>query len=77
MRESISKIEFTDSDNLILEGTAHYLSHFLFLRSKSLVPAYKQEEGITQGSEYKEVGTIGSHFRNSLPYNFQAFPRKY
>lgn len=68
MRESASEIEFIPFDNPILDMTAHHFCHFLFLRSKSLAPAYKQGEGITQGSECKEVGVIGSHFRNSLPH---------
>lgn len=54
MRESASKMEFIDFDNLILDVTAdHFCDHFLLLSSKSLVPAYKRGEGIIQGSKYK------------------------
>lgn len=76
MKESTSKMEFTAFDNPILDVTAHHFCHFLFLISKSLVPAYKQGEGVIQGSENKEVGIIGNHFRNSLPHHFSSFSKK-
>lgn len=76
MRESACKMEFTAFDNPIWDVTAHHFCHFLFLRTKSLVPAYKQRKGIAQGNENKEVGIIGSHFRNSLPHHFSCLSKK-
>ena len=43
--------------NLTLEGTS--LCHILFVRSKSLGPAHREGEGITQGHAHQDVGVIG------------------
>lgn len=52
----------------------------LFLRAKSLGPAKTQGKWFTQGSAYKEVGTMGEgRVFLEIAYHIiiQAFPRKY
>lgn len=54
--------------NLIWEGTSHCFCHILFLRSKSISPAYTQWEGITQEHESQEAGITGGHLGGCWPH---------
>lgn len=52
----------------VLEMTAHLIFCILVTSNKSLDPAHKGREEITQGCEDHEAEAIGSHFRSSLPH---------
>lgn len=63
-----NKIENASRDKdtiLITEVTAYHFDLILFIRSKSLGPAYSRR-GITQGCEYQETAIMGPHLRNCL-----------
>lgn len=49
-----------------MEGTSHCFCHVLFVRKKSINPAYTQREEITQEDEHQEAGIIGSHLGGCL-----------
>lgn len=52
--------------NLVTEVTAYHFCLIVFIRSKSLGPAYPQGEEIPPGHKYQEMGISGDHLR-SLP----------
>lgn len=53
--------------SLISEMTSNHDWHILFVKNKSLNPAYTERGGgITRSGE---VGIIGSQFRSYLPYS--------
>lgn len=46
--------------------TSYHFYCIFFVRSESLDPAYIQEEAVTQGHGYQEVGIIGGYLEDAF-----------
>lgn len=57
-RERASKTELTVFCNLIMDMMSYHFSCILFIRNGVLNSAQTQREGIIQGPESQEVGTV-------------------
>lgn len=65
VREHLRETKGTVFYNLILDVTSHF-GCILFMRSKSLDPAYTREKGNPHSCKYWEAGVIGGHFRSRV-----------